>query len=87
MSSLYLLAHSGRDNVHTQIHPLFSFQQLTLSCCVCTHFSQIPTSSLKPEQLKKHTPEGGEPPMYIDDDFENIRDYYSIGALLLMPFS
>jgi hypothetical protein len=54
---------------------------------VCTHFSQIPTSSLKPEQLKKHTPEGGEPPMYIDDDFENIRDYYSIGALLLMPFS
>lgn len=42
--------------------------------------SQIPSAALAPEQLSQYVPEGEQPPAYIDEDVENIKDYYKIGG-------
>eukprot|EP00967_Tisochrysis_lutea_P082272 scaffold113908_cov20-Tisochrysis_lutea.AAC.4 len=44
--------------------------------------AQIPSAALQPEQLAKYVPEGAEVPTYINEDVENIKTYYNIGACL-----
>lgn len=43
------------------------------------HASQVPSATLSAEKLKKYTPEGGEAPMYVEEDVEDVKTCYNIG--------